>query len=181
MRTDKAEAPCLAGRADGLQPRAVEYLQAWGVGHEASEEGPILNSTVLYRNGVKLFHGSSSFCDSRFRGIHVISQGQIEKIYVRDLLRHKVLVERSTTVDNFQVQEGAGISHPVTATLKNVKTGGTETVRAKYLIGAEGASSKIRQQLDIPFDGLATDCFWAIMDCKFKTDFPYILGFWWVA
>lgn len=178
VRTDKADAPCLSGRADGLQPRAVEYLQAWGVGHEASEEGPILNSTVLYRNGVKLFQGPSSFCDSRYRGIHIITQGQVEKIYIRDLLRHKVLVERCTTVDDFQVKENAGLSHPITATLKNLKSGDTATIRAKYLIGADGASSRIREKLSIPFDGLATSCFWAIMDCQFKTDFPHILGFW---
>ncbi|KAH6839458.1 FAD binding domain-containing protein [Chaetomium sp. MPI-CAGE-AT-0009] len=174
---DKADAPCLSGRADGLQPRALEYLQAWGVGHEASEQGPLLNSTVLYRNGVKLFHGPSSFCDSRYRGIHITTQGQVEKIYIRDLLRHKVLVERCTTVDDFQVNEDAGVSHPITATLKNLKTGDTATIRAKYLIGADGASSRIREKLSIPFDGLATSCFWAIMDCQFKTDFPYILGF----
>ncbi|KAK3369737.1 FAD binding domain-containing protein [Lasiosphaeria ovina] len=175
---DKAAAPCLSGRADGLQPRAVEYLQSWGVGHEAAEVGPLLDSTVLYRNGVKLFHDHSSTCDSRFKGIHIITQGQIEKIYIRDLLRHRALVERCTTVDSFQVDdEPATKSHPVTATLKNVQTGTTETVRARYLIGADGASSKIREKLEIPFDGLATDCFWAIMDCQFKTDFPYILGF----
>ncbi|KAH6623079.1 hypothetical protein F5144DRAFT_582317 [Chaetomium tenue] len=174
---DKADAPCLSGRADGLQPRALEYLQTWGVGHEASEQGPLLNSTVLYRNGVKLFHGPSSFCDSRFKGIHITTQGQVEKVYIRDLLRHKVLVERCTTVDDFQVKEDAGLSHPITATLKNLKSGDTENIRAKYLIGADGASSQIREKLSIPFDGLATSCFWAIMDCQFKTDFPHILGF----
>lgn len=48
----------------------------------------------------------------------------------------------------------------------------------KYLIGADGAASATREMLGIPFDGLTTDCYWAIMDAQFKTDFPYILGFW---
>ncbi|KAI0450472.1 FAD binding domain-containing protein [Xylaria acuta] len=174
---DTADAPCLAGRADGIQPRGLEYLYSWGVGPEASEEGPILNSTVFFRNSVKLFHDSSSQCDSRYKGTHIITQGQLENIYIRDLLRHKILVERCKTILEFQSRDASNASHPVKATLKNSKSGETETVSARYLVGADGAASSIRSALQIPFDGLATNCFWAIMDCKFKTDYPYILGF----
>ncbi|KAF2189389.1 FAD/NAD(P)-binding domain-containing protein [Zopfia rhizophila CBS 207.26] len=175
---DKADAPCLSGKADAVQPRALELLNSWGLAQEMSEEGPILNSTVLFRNGEKLFHGLSSQCDSNYRGIHVITQGQVEKVYIRDLLRHQAMVERCTVVDKFHVQPASDAStHPVTVTLKNVRTAEEETVRAKYLVGADGAGSKIREQLGIPFDGLATDCFWAIMDCRWKTDYPHILGF----
>ncbi|KAF2678716.1 hypothetical protein K458DRAFT_435570 [Lentithecium fluviatile CBS 122367] len=177
---DKAEAPTLTGRADGLQPRALEHLHAWGLSSEFAEEGPILNSTVLFRNGVKLFHNASSQCDSRYRGIHIITQGQIEKIYIRDLRRHGVLVERGVVADSFQVQDTVGpdlTSWPISATLRNIHTGRTESVRAKYLVGADGAASATREMLGIRFDGLTTDCYWAIMDCQFKTDFPYILGF----
>ena len=91
-KADKAEAPTLTGRADALQPRALEHLHAWGLSSEFTEEGPISNSTVLFRNGVKLFHDLSSQCDSRYRGFHIITQGQVEKIYIRDLRRHGVLV-----------------------------------------------------------------------------------------
>lgn len=132
---------------------------------------------MLYRNGEKLFHGWSTQCDSRYRGIQIITQGQIEKIYIRDLLRHRTVVERCATVDTFEVQEDQRSDYPVSAVLKNLKSGKMEDVRAKYLIGADGASSKIRESLGIPFDGLATSCFWAIMDCEFKTDYPHILGF----
>ncbi|EAU35437.1 conserved hypothetical protein [Aspergillus terreus NIH2624] len=173
---DKANAPCLSGRADGVHPRALEQLHAWGLAHEVSEEGPILNSTVLFRNGVKLFHGFSSTCDSRYKGIHIITQGQMERIYIRDLLRHQIVVERGTTVQHFNVQSTSQ-DHPVRATLKNVATGEEEVVRARYLIGADGAASSIREQLGVEFDGITTDIYWAIMDCRFKTDYPHILGF----
>ncbi|KAL5361513.1 FAD binding domain-containing protein [Aspergillus floccosus] len=173
---DKADAPCLSGRADGVHPRALELLHAWGLAHEVSEEGPILNSTVLFRNGVKLFHGFSSTCDSRYKGIHIITQGQMERIYIRDLLRHRIVVERGTTVRTFDVQ-ATSQDPPVHATLKNVATGVEEVVRARYLIGADGAASSIRKQLGAEFDGITTDIYWAIMDCRFKTDYPHILGF----
>lgn len=160
-----------------MQPRGAEYLQHWGVGHEVSEEGPILNSTVFMRNGEKLFHGPSSMCDSRYKGIHIITQGQLEKIYLRDLRRHKILVERLTTVDSFHVNDASTAKFPLSIKVRNIETGEIEEVRARYLVGGDGSSSVIRQKLDIPFDGLSTDCYWAIMDCQFKTDYPHILEF----
>jgi phenol 2-monooxygenase len=180
-RSDKAEAPTLTGRADGLQPRALEHLHAWGLSSEFTEEGPLLDSTVLFRNGVKLFHNFSSQSDSRYKGVHVITQGQVEKIYIRDLRRHGVIVERGMVAESLQVQETLGMdlsSLPVSATLRNIRTGKTESVRAKYLVGADGAGSATREMLGVKFDGITTDCYWAIMDCQFKTDFPHILGFW---
>ncbi|EFQ95145.1 hypothetical protein PTNB73_04506 [Pyrenophora teres f. teres] len=177
---DKAETPTLTGRADGLQPRAVEHLHAWGLSSEFTEEGPLLDSTVLFRNGVKLVHDANLQCDSRYRGSHIITQGQIEKIYIRDLRRHGLLVERGVVAEGIHVQKTSEQdidAWPVSVTLRDVRTGSTENVRAKYLVGADGAASATREMLGIPFDGLTTDCYWAIMDCQFKTDFPYILGF----
>ncbi|KAF2004770.1 FAD binding domain-containing protein [Amniculicola lignicola CBS 123094] len=175
---DKNEAPTICGKADAIQPRALELLNSWGLAQEMSEEGPILNSTVLFRNGVKLFHGPSSQCDSNYRGIHVITQGQVEKVYIRDLLRNKAIVERGKVIEKFHVESSEyDFTHPITATVKDIGSAKEERIRAKYLIGGDGAGSTIREQLGIPFDGVATDCYWAIMDCKWKTDYPHILGF----
>ncbi|KAL4996293.1 hypothetical protein BDV10DRAFT_195996 [Aspergillus recurvatus] len=153
---DKASSPCRSGRADGVHPRALEILQAWGLANEVAEECPILNSTVLYRNGVKLFHDHSSTCDSRYKGIHTITQSQVGRIYIRDLLRHKVLVERETTVRKCTVHSDSHFSHshPIEAKLQHIHNGREEVVRAQYLIGAEGAQSMILQQMGVPFGGI---------------------------
>ena len=167
----------LAGRADAIQPRSLELLHSWGLAQEVHEEGPILDHTAVYKNGTKLFYDRSSTCDSRYRGIHIITQGQLEKIYIRDLLRHKAIVERRTVVYKFKVNDESSTSYPVEATLTNLKSGETELVRAKYLVGGDGAASAIREQLKIPFDGNTTEIYWAIMDCVFTTDYPYITTF----
>ncbi|KAL5333163.1 FAD binding domain-containing protein [Aspergillus crustosus] len=175
---DKAKEPCLSGRADAIHPRGLELLHSWGLAYEATEEGPLLNSTAIFRNGVKLFHSDQPTSDSRYKGAHVITQGQFERIYIRDLLRHRHVVERETLVERFKVVEEDAVSpnHPVEATLRNVGTGIEETVRAKYLIGADGAASSIRERVEVEFDGLATDIYWAIIDCRFKTDYPHMYG-----
>jgi len=41
----------------------------------------------------------------------------------------------------------------VTATVKNVDTGAERQIRAKYLVGADGAHSRVRDLLGIEFDG----------------------------
>ncbi|KAI0574901.1 FAD binding domain-containing protein [Pyrenophora tritici-repentis] len=136
---DKAETPTLTGRADGLQPRAVEHLHAWGLSSEFTEEGPLLSSTVLFRNGVKLVHDAMP-CDSRYRGSHIITQGQIEKIYIRNLRRHDVLVERGVVAEGIHVQkttEQDMAARPVSVTLRDIQTGTTENVRANIIISEE--------------------------------------------
>ncbi|KAL9620211.1 MAG: hypothetical protein Q9160_005220 [Pyrenula sp. 1 TL-2023] len=170
---DKSETPLIAGRADGVQPRFLEVLHTWGLAQEVHEEGPIIESTVVYRDGQKVLYTRSHQSDSRYRGLHIITQGQVERIYIRDLERHQILVERPTILEDFTVQSDKPISHPVRATIANVKTGKKETIRAKFLVGSDGASSKIRKQLQIPFDGVSTDIYWGILDCIFETDFPY--------
>lgn len=174
---DKADAPLLAGRADAIQPRALELVHSWGLAQEIHEEGPILDHTAVYKDGTKMFYNRSSQCDSRYRGLHIITQGHLERIYIRDLLRHQVLVERRTVVGKFEVNHDLRTDYPVKITLRNLESGKEELVHAKYLVGSDGAASAIREQLKIPFDGNTTDIYWAIMDCVFKTDYPYITTF----
>ena len=131
----------------------------------------------MHKDGEKLFYGPSHASDSRYRGVHVFSQGRIERVYIRDLLRHRVLVERGSIIDGVEVESVSSRSHPIRAHVKNVKTAEGETIEAKFLVGAEGAASSLRKQLGIPFDGSSTDIHWAVMDCKLETDYPYITTF----
>ena len=131
----------------------------------------------MHKDGEKLFYRPSHESDSRYRGVHVFGQGQIERVYIRDLLRHRVLVERNTVIHGVEVESVSSRSHPIRAHVKNVKTAEEETIEANFLVGAEGATSSLRKQLGIPFDGSTTDIHWAIMDCKLETDYPYITTF----
>ncbi|KAH7036699.1 FAD binding domain-containing protein [Macrophomina phaseolina] len=168
---DKADGPLVAGRADGVQPRFLEILNTWGLAKEVHEEGPIIERTAIYKDGEKLIFNRSHQSDSRYRGLHIITQGQVERIFIRDLLRHKVLVERNKTLKDYSITNEN--DHPVRATVINECTGVEEEVRAKFLVGSDGAASRIRKSLDIPFDGMSTDIYWGIMDCVFETDYPH--------
>lgn len=54
------------------------------------------------------------------------------------------------------------------------KAGQTETVKAKYMLGADGAHSWVRQQLGFKLEGDSTDYIWGVLDIIPITDFPDI-------
>ncbi|KAI1746117.1 FAD binding domain-containing protein [Xylaria scruposa] len=170
---DKSDGPLAAGRADGVQPRFLETIATWGLAAEISEEGPLIERTAIYKNGKKLVFNRSHQSDSRYRGLHIITQGQVERIYIRDLARHRSIVERSTVLSEYTVRTESSATYPVQATLKNELTGRTQSVQAKFLIGSDGAASMVRKGLGIPFDGVSTGIYWGIMDCVYVTDYPH--------
>ncbi|KAL9002043.1 MAG: hypothetical protein Q9188_005009 [Gyalolechia gomerana] len=110
----------------------------------------------------------------RYRGLHVITQGQLERIYVRDLLRHQVLVETQLSIGDFEVKPNRSpSSHPVVIKSRNEKKGIEETVRSKFLVGSDGGSSTVRKEMKIPFNGVSTDIYQGILYCKFGSNNPH--------
>ncbi|KAI3327548.1 FAD binding domain-containing protein [Xylariaceae sp. AK1471] len=172
---DKAEGPLIAGRADGVQPRFLETIAMWGLATEIHEEGPLIERTAIYKDGKKLLFNRSHQSDSRYRGLHIITQGQVERIYVRDLLRHRALVERSSSLKEYSIDSETheANSYPIHATILNDRTRTESVVQAKYLVGCDGAASKVRKSIGIPFDGVSTDIYWGIMDCVYESDYPH--------
>lgn len=50
-------------------------------------------------------------------------------------------------------------------------TGRTEIIKAKYLLGCDGAHSWTRRQLGLPMEGEHTDRFWGVIDIIPLTNF----------
>lgn len=50
--------------------------------------------------------------------------------------------------------------------------GSTETVHAKYVIGADGAHSWVRRQLGLRMEGTSHNAQWGVIDVILNTDFP---------
>lgn len=156
-----------------MQPRYLETLEHWGLATDVAVRGVVIERTAIWKDGRKLVFRNSHMSDSRYRGLDVTSQNEIEQIYLRDLLRHRKIVERRTSVKEFTVSDDPSAEYPVTATLIDQVTGATEVVRAKHLVGSDGASSTIRKQLGFKFEGVSTDIYWGIMDCVFESDYPH--------
>lgn len=65
--------------------------------------------------------------------------------------------------------------YPITATFDCVdKPGSTETIRARYVVGCDGARSTVRKSMGYALKGEAARQLWGVMDVLAVTDFPDI-------
>jgi len=175
---DKSPHPLVVGRADSLQPRTMEVLAQIGLGEEVFALGPRIEHTVVYKDGKKQIFAESHQSNARecrWQGLHDVTQTEMEHALIRDLVRHDILVERPCTMTSYKFDESANpaVTHPITAEIINEATGEKETVKARYLVGSDGAHSIIRKSLPIEFNGIKTDLHWGIVDAVFETDFPH--------
>ena len=64
--------------------------------------------------------------------------------------------------------------HPVEVTLKDVATGAETMVRAKYVVGCDGARSRVRDAIGATPRGDFANHAWGVVDMLAVTDFPDI-------
>jgi putative polyketide hydroxylase len=69
------------------------------------------------------------------------------------ILRRRARAVGGRLLEGHEVSDLAQDADGVTVTVKNVDSGAESKVRGKYLIGADGAHSHVRELLGIPFDG----------------------------
>ncbi|KAG8900286.1 hypothetical protein FRB99_006141 [Tulasnella sp. 403] len=130
-----------------------------------------------------------------------LHQGAIERIFLDRLAEHGIEVDRPMQPTSLELsQDEAELNdpqaYPVKVVLKHLNeahaisltkqenqtpngtpTDGvedTEVVRAKYVLGADGAHSWVRKTLGFTMDGEQTDYIWGVVDSVPETDFPDI-------
>ncbi len=68
-------------------------------------------------------------------------------------------------------------AYPVTATFERNdagQSGTVETIKARYVVGCDGARSAVRKNLGIELQGDSANKAWGVMDVLLATDFPDI-------
>lgn len=109
----------------------------------------------------------------------LLQQGIIEQIVKKYISEQScVQIQYETAPISFVVKEdmlGDPDSHPFEVTLHHgngTYTSEKELVRAKYVIGADGARSWTRKQLGFKMEGTRTKSVWAVTDLIVVSDFP---------
>ncbi|KAK3946450.1 putative fad binding domain-containing protein [Diplogelasinospora grovesii] len=115
------------------------------------------------------------FIDARYPFTTLLHQGLIERVFIADLNKNGVQIQRPWTIAGFTSDEKANPEYPVTVQLEHVDGTSSETIQARYLFGGEGARSFIREQLKIGIKHIdPISHVWGVMDGVVKTDFPDI-------
>ncbi|GAA4980211.1 FAD-dependent monooxygenase [Actinopolymorpha pittospori] len=148
---DRAEEFFGGSRADGIQPRTMEVFADLEVLDQILAGGDLGIVMRAYQGDKVVWEGQMSEPTEPtpsvpYPNIWFVPQFRTEEILRERLAALGAHVERSTVLTDF-TQDADG----VTATL--VANGTSETVRARYLVGADGGRSTVRKRLGIEFPG----------------------------
>ncbi|KAJ6551443.1 FAD binding domain-containing protein [Mycena capillaripes] len=173
-----------AGQADGIQPRTIE---SYGLADRLLAEGNQMHMAAFYNPGA---HGGIQLTDrvpdvtaptARYPFEVTLHQGAIESIFLDSMRSMGVEVSRPIVPTDLELDPakvGDPSAYAVRVVLKHLEPleGGpsSEVVRAKFVLGTDGAHSWVRKKLDIAMEGSQTDYVWGVVDMVPQTDFPDI-------
>src|SRR3954451_2322913 len=184
---DRRDGPLEVGQADGVACRTVEIFEAFGLAERLVAEGYWVNEVAFWRPDPEdrsritrtgriedTEEGLSEFP-------HVIVNQARMLAHLRDhMTRSAARLEpfyglHATGVD---IDPCGSSEHPVTVTLRNPResraAGETSTIRARYVVGCDGARSSIRTAIGLELAGDPMNQSWGVMDVLAVTDFPDI-------
>ncbi|GAY11847.1 FAD-dependent monooxygenase [Pseudonocardia sp. N23] len=143
---DKLYEPPQYAKAVGVQARTLELWEKSGVLPAMLDAGVPMFGQLVHRNGEQVANIEITLPPDMSYGFMALPQYETERLLREALAEQGVVVERGLELVAFtQGDEG------VTAELAG--PGGSETVRASYLVGGDGAHSIVRKSLGLSFEG----------------------------
>jgi 2-polyprenyl-6-methoxyphenol hydroxylase-like FAD-dependent oxidoreductase len=164
---DKSPSACPDSRATDVQARTLEMLQDMGLVEEALSIGSPHNVVSVFADGRWLARLPLDKLDSPFPYALGITQDETERILGRHLERLGGKLERGVEVARVEPEPGGA-----KATLL-YPDGRWEKVRARWVVGCDGASSAVRIGLGLPFDGSSYEERFMMGDVKLTWDEPH--------
>ncbi|OYO21884.1 phenol 2-monooxygenase [Enemella dayhoffiae] len=180
---ERRPGPLQLGQADGVACRTVEVFEALGFGEKIRKEAYWVNETVFWNPDPE-------------RPEHIVRTGRITDteeglsemphVIVNQARVHDWLLESMrNSVNRLEPDYGwqlADLSvgegeYPVTVTLERVQdrqVGESRQVRARYVVGCDGARSRVRPAMGRELHGDPMNQAWGVMDVLAVTDFPDI-------
>ncbi|KAF5250718.1 hypothetical protein FANTH_4161 [Fusarium anthophilum] len=164
------------GRATTLYPRSLELLEPLGVTGDLLQRGFVGRSSVNYRNGKRVNGpGWNSMFDHVKLSYHDyllnIRQCNSEEVFLSHYERCGKSVWYGWKLVTYSIDTSLDDGFHVTAILDH-PTKGQSHVRSKYLLGADGGASSVRELSGITMDFQSTSYEWIRIDGKITTDMP---------
>ncbi len=167
---EKNEGVTKFSKALGVQARTLEIYEQLGLAERAVERGEISDRAQLLANGKvrgEMRIGEIGQGMSPYPYLLFLEQSKNEELLYEYLRGHGRDVLWQTELESFsQDREG------VTARIKTAD-GETRTVEAKYLVGCDGASSRVRQELGLRFEGSTFERLFFVADARVEWDLPH--------
>lgn len=171
------------GQADGINVRSMEMFQAFGFADAVKRESYWVNETTFWAPNpsapgeIKRVGRVQDVEDGISEMPHVlINQARVHDFYLDIMSNSASRLEPDYGLKVLDLTVDAEAKdYPVTVTLERTdpeRAGQTETVRANYVVGCDGARSNVRKSIGGALHGDAAHQAWGVMDVLAVTDFP---------
>lgn len=164
---DKSSGPLEVGRADALNARTLQLLELAGLFSELYPLGKPCNTSSVWADG-KFVSRQSSWWENLDGCMHkhflMLGQSFVEKLLDRKLKEAGAAVQRNTYVENIEIIEDG--------CLTTLAAG--EKIRSRFVVGADGSRSFVRELFKVPFQITRPQLTWAVIDGTIATDFPKV-------
>jgi phenol 2-monooxygenase len=178
---ERREGPLQVGQADGIACRTVEMFEAFGLAHKLIREAYWVNETVFWRpspddRGRIVRTGRVQDVEDGLSEMpHVIvNQARLQQYLLDHMRLSPTRLEPDYGLEFVGLKVESGGDHPVVVTLRDVASGAQKTIRAKYVVGCDGARSQVRASIGAELRGDFANHAWGVVDMLAVTDFPDI-------
>lgn len=177
---ERKSGPLQVGQADGIACRSVEMFEAFGFAEKVVKEAYHVNEVSFWRpgSGGKLARADRILDveDDLSEMPHVIlSQARVHDFYLEAMANAPRRLRPDYNRELLSVRRHDTGAYPVEATFACIDHDGeTETIRAKYLVGCDGARSTVRKEMGHHLKGASARQLWGVMDVLPRTNFPDI-------
>ncbi len=157
---DKADHLALYSQALVIQARTLEQLRRYGIAAETISRGRKLTDAKMYSDGKQIVHFNLEQLPSRYPFALFLPQSETERILNHQM--ESLCVHAERRVELVGLTQSDGSAH---ATLRH-PDGANEQVRARWVIGCDGAHSVVRTMIGTPFEGAGIDLAFFLGDCE---------------
>lgn len=175
------------GQADGIQARSNETFQAFQFANEIIEEAYQLKEMAFWNQDPdvpgNIVRGARPLDDehgiSEFPHM-IVNQARVLDYFARFMAwsPSRMTPDYGWEFVSLEISEDpADAEFPVFVQLKRVMEGEEEyirTVRAKHVVGSDGARSRVRESIGRKLEGKQANHAWGVMDVLVDTNFPDI-------
>jgi phenol 2-monooxygenase len=183
--------PLLRGQADGIACRTMEMFEAYGFSERVLKEACWINETTFWKpdqqqpdrivrsgrvqdteDGLSEFPHvvlNQARVHDFFLDVMRKSPARLEPHYARRMLDLQIDTEASSGDNAYPYQVTAKLER-----LDPAHEGQTETIKARYVVGCDGARSTVRKSIGRTLHGDSANHAWGVMDVLAVTDFPDI-------
>ena len=172
--------PIEKGQADGISCRSMEMFAAFGFADCVKREACAITETVFWTpdpsdpSRIRRAGRVQDVEDGLSEMPHVIlNQARIHDMLLGEMQRGPARLEPDYGFRLISLAMDATEEYPVAATVE-LATGETQVIRARYVVGCDGARSVVRREIGRDLRGDSVNQLWGVMDVLAVTNYPDI-------